>query len=177
MNILKETQIKWLEEYWIANLTYEEKKAYIHSKWFYDKTFFWDIFLKHWKWKKTPNLHIEISDVLWWDDNTCVICPRWHWKTTTILIDIIHSLCYKIYWSQLYIAPVWLWSESLWKIKWELESNKLIQDVFWTLMPSQDNATKKKFGTKKWSWRQIQLLNGETIETLSKWQSVRWKRP
>ena len=177
MIILNKKQIEWLEKFWISNLTESERLQYIYSKWFIDIDFFWDFFLWHWKKRKTPELHKEIWKALWSLENTCVICPRWHGKTTTILIDIIHSLCYKLYESQLYIAPSWLWSESLGKIKHELETNVFIHSIFWNLVPNQDRKSKELEGTKKWREKMLELTNWESIETLSKWNPVRWKRP
>ena len=177
MIILTEKQINWIEKYWIKKLNLQEKKQYIYSKCYYDKDFFWDFFLSRLKWKKTPNFHYEIWNNLWWEENACIICPRWHWKTTTIIIDVIHSLIYKLYWSQLYIASAWLWSETLWKIKYELETNELIKQVYWELVPKQDKQEKELTWTKKWKEKLLELLNGESIETLTKWNPVRWKRP
>jgi len=174
--IITKRQIQLLEDYWIEKLTELEKIQYIVSKWYYDKEFFWSFFLSKWKSKKTPKFHIEIQEILSWNENTCVICPRWHWKTTTILIDIIHSLCYEIYWSQLYIASAWLWEESLWKIRNELETNQLIKEAFGNLVPKQSKKDQKEW-IKKWRWRLLELTNWESIETLTKWQPVRWKRP
>ena len=170
-------QIKWLEKFWIANLNESERIQYIYSKWYYDIYFFGDFFLWHWKGHKTPELHREIWRALRWKINTNVICPRGHWKTTTVLIDIIHSLVYKTYWNQLYIAATWLWSESVGKIKYELETNKYIKEVFGNLVPKQDAKTQELQGTKKWKEKMLELTNGESIETLSKWNPVRWKRP
>lgn len=178
MIILNKIQIEWLEAFWIHNLTFEEKKQYIYSKGLYDKEFFWNVFLPHWKTVKWPILHDEIYKALWWKVNTCVICPRWHWKTTTLLIDIIHSLVYTIYGSQLYIASAWLWAESLWKIKYELETNQLIHEVFWNLVPKKATIEEDKITwTKKWREKLLELTNWESIETLTKWNPVRWKRP
>ena len=176
MILLQEEEIYYIEENEIE-LDESQKIQYIYSKWYYDKEYFWDFFLGHWKSKETPDLHIEITEALGGLVNTCVICPRGHGKTTTILIDIIHSLCYKTYGSQLYIAPAGLGSESIWKIKHELETNILIKNVFWNLVPRQDRKTQEITGTKKWKERMLELTNGESIETLSKWNPVRWKRP
>ena len=177
MIILKQNQIKWLEKFWISKLTKSEKIQYVYGKWYYDKNFFWDFFLWHLKGKKTPDLHFEIWNALWWEENTCIICPRWHWKTTSILIDMMHSLVYKLYWSQLYIASAWLWSETLWKIKYELETNELINSVFWNLVPKLDANAKELTWTRKWKEKMLELTNWESIETLTKWNPVRWKRP
>lgn len=94
-----------------------------------------------------------------------------------LLIDIIHSLVYEIYGSQLYIAPAGLGSESIGKIKHELETNLLIKQIFGNLVPRKDVKTEDLTGTKKWKEKMLELTNGESIETLSKGNPVRGKRP
>jgi len=177
MIILNAKQIKWLEDFWIRNLTKSEKIQYVYSKWYIDIDFFWDFFLRSWKWKETPDVHHEIQTALSSKENTNIIIARWHWKTTTILINIIHSLVYEIYGSQLYIASAGLWSESLWKIKYELETNQHIKEVFWNLVPHLDAKAQEQQWTKKWKEKLLELTNGESIETLTKGNPVRWKRP
>jgi len=176
MNIIEKSRLDDLEELapFMKPLEY---KAFLTAKCYYDKELFWQTFFKHLKGKQTPPFHLELQQLLDEDCNIDIICPRWHWKTTTLLIDIIHSLVYEKYWSQLYIAPAWLWSETLWKIKCELETNELLTEVFWSLVPKQDTKTKELTWTKKWRERMLELTNWESIETLSKWNPVRWKRP
>ena len=183
--IITEAQLKKLSQK--TNLMSEEQmREYIFWKWFYNKAFFWKYFLSDkWKNKKGSILHKEIHDSLDKNDTLAIICPRWHWKTTTILINIMHSICYKIYWSQLYIAQSWLWEESLWKIRQEFETNSLIREFFWVpdvngvkkLIPTLDKATKNEFWAKKWRAKHLEFLNWEALETMSKGQSIRWRRP
>lgn len=177
MTLLTEKQIKWLEDFWINKLERSEKDFYLYSKWYIDIDFFWDFFLWHLKGKKTPDFHNEIQTSLSDKVNTCIIVARGHWKTTTILINLIHSLVYKIYGSQLYIASAWLWSETLWKIKFELETNIILKDIFGDLVPKLDTKAQEITWTKKWREKMLELTNGESIETLTKWNPVRWKRP
>lgn len=175
--IINKKQIKTIEKYGIEKLNNLEKTQYIVSKWFYDIDFFWNFFLNHRKTKKTPNFHKEIRQKTKENESNCIIVPRWHGKTTALLIDIVHSLCYEVYKSQLYIAPSWLWEESLWKIKNEFETNDLIKIAFGELVPKLDKETKDNYWTKKRKAKELQLLNGERIETLSKGQNIRGKRP
>ena len=177
MIILTEKQIKWLENFWIWKLESLERQQYIYSKGYHNIDFFGDFFLWHWKKKETPEFHNKIHDALSSEENVDIIIARWHGKTTTILINIMHSLTYKIYWSQLYISSAGLWSESLWKIKYELETNTLIKDMFWDLVPKLDNKALEQQWTKKWKEKLLELTNGESIETLTKGNPVRWKRP
>lgn len=179
--LLTENQINFIENKKFS-LSELEKKQFIYSKAFYDKEFFSDFFLSHWKEKngkmiKTPFYHKEIWENLEKDEDLNVIIARWHGKTTSLLIDILHSLLYRKYWSQLYIAATWLWEESIWKIKQELETNIFIKEIFWNLIPQSDKKTRETFWEKKWRQRHLELLNWESIETITKWQSIRWKRP
>lgn len=179
--LLTKKQIDFIEKKKLK-LNNLESKQYIYSKSYYDKEFFSDFFLLEWKQKdgrqiKTPEFHITIWDNLDKPEDFLWILPRWHWKTTSILIDILHSLLFQKYWSQLYISSTGLWEESLWKIRQELETNILIREIFWDLIPQSDKKTREAFWEKKWRQKHLELLNGESIETLTKWQSIRWKRP
>ena len=86
-------------------------------------------------------------------------------------------MLFKVYKSQIYVATAWLWEETLWKISSELQSNLLIKEVFWDLIPKQDKETKEAHGAKKFRQRHIELLNWSKLESISKWQAIRWKRP
>jgi len=174
---LTQEQIAGIDQRGTIWFSVEEKTQYVYWKWFYDKVFFGDYFLKHWKGEKNAEFHKEIHDALDKYETLWIICPRWHAKTTTILIDILHAICYKIYWSQLYIAPAGLWEEWIWKIRKELETNKLIHSVFWVLVPTQDKKTKEEFWAKKWRMKHLELLNWEAIETMTKGWNIRWRRP
>ena len=174
--LLSKEDIELLEPY-EDELEENELAQYVYSKGFYDKVFFWDYFLTNWKGSENADFHKKIHDYL--DNEECfvLICPRWHAKTTTILINIVHSICYQLYWSQLYVASSGLWEISLWKVRLEFETNTIIRSVFGDLIPKLDKKTKEEFGAKKWRMKHLEFLNGETIETLSKGQPIRGRRP
>jgi len=173
---LTESQLRGIEAFGIWKLSEQELCQYAYSKGYYDKVFFGDFFLWNLKGKSTPHFHKEIYKALWGEDNINIICPRWHWKTTTVIIDIIHSLVYQLYSSQLYIANAGLWSETLWKIRYELETNLLITKVFWVLVPTQQVKEHDNI-KRRWKEKMLELTNWEIIETLSKGNPVRGKRP
>ena len=175
--LLNKKQIEHIEKYWINVLNKDELNQYIYSKAFHDIQYFWMFFLPHFVWKKYWKHQIEIIEKARSKENINIIIPRWHWKTTTITIDLLHSMLYKIYKSQIYVATAWLWEETLWKISSELQSNLLIREVFWDLIPKQDKETKEAHWAKKFRQRHIELLNGVKLESVSKWQAIRWKRP
>ena len=162
-------------------LSKNEFKQYTFSKGYYDIEFFSDYYLEHWKikdWKfiETPEFHCEIREALdrWEDIN--IIIARGHGKTTAILIRILHSLLYKRHDSILYIASASLGEEGVGKIRYELETNKLIIKDFGSIVPTTtENKIDKRL--KKWRQKLLQLTNGTSLETITKWWSIRWKRP
>lgn len=179
MDLLKKYQIKQAEKI-LNSLNSEELKFYIKSKSFYDIEFFSDFFLsdikKVWNKKtKTPKFHKEIWEKLEDKENSNIIIARWHWKTTCSFIWILHSLIYKKHKNILYIASSWLWEEMIWKIRIFLSNNKEIKKVFWNLNPKEIKEIWNK--DKKWRQKELELSNWARIETLSKGQSIRWKRP
>jgi len=184
---LSKEDIKLLDNF-SDELSVEEKRQYIYRKWFYDIEFFSDYFLfewKHFEWRpefiKTPFYHKEIWDYLDKWENLNIIIARWHWKTTAIKIWILYQLLYGLQKEIMYIANTWLWEETVWDLKKEIEINDLIIDVFWELSPTdltwKDEDVRKKMKLKKWRQSQIELLNDTSIFSITKWGSVRWRRP
>lgn len=179
MDLLKKSQIKKAEQI-INSLTEEELKKYIISKSFYDIEFFSDFFLSDikrfwWKKIKTPSFHKDIWKSLNWADNSNIIIARWHWKTTSCMIWILHSLIYKTHQNILYIASTGLWEEMISKIRDNLSNNKLIKQIYWDLNPKNIKLWENK--DKKWRQKELELSNSARVETISKGQSIRGKRP
>jgi len=142
---------------------------------------FTDIFLKSYKikdWEEiaTPEFHKEIWARLdkWEDIN--IVCPRWHWKTTSLFFYILHSIVFKKHKSILYIASGMLGEEMIWKLRYELETNERLIYTFGNLVP-KNSDDKKDTKLKKWRQKEMELLNWVSIKTLSMWQKVRWLRP
>ena len=181
INLLKLNEIKIADNFNENRVSEFEMKQYVYSKSYYDLEFFSDYFLDHWKQKnweviETPFFHKEIWKALdSWENVNCII-SRWHWKTTTILIWILHALIYSKAKSILYIASSGLWEESIGKLKYELETNQDIKRIYWKLIPEDEEKKKDKL-SKKWRQRELEFLNWNKIQTLSKWMTVRWKRP
>lgn len=164
----------------IKDLNVEELKVYIYSKWYYDIEFFSDFFLRHlkskdWNFIASPWYQKQIWNSLDSDKNLNVIIARWHWKTTTLLIWILHALLYKKHKEIIYIASNTLGEEWVWKIRKELCENDLIIKIFWNLTP--ENLPKSEKWNKKWRQKELDLINWTRILSLSKGQSIRWKRP
>lgn len=180
--IINKKEIKLLEDNdLINNLSWRELNQYIYSKSFHDLEFFSDIFLLNWKRKwdeyiETPFFHKKIWKALdSWLNTNCIIA-RWHGKTTAVLIWILKKL---IFWEKIFILYVASWSlgeESIWKIKLELETNQNIKNVFWELVPINKQSIKEK-KSKKWRQKELELMNWNKIQTLSKGMTARGKRP
>ncbi len=166
----------------IDKLTREELRQYIFCKWFYDKEFFTQYFLKEFgdiiEWKKlpTPAHHKEIWSLLdrWEDLN--IIEPRGHGKTTAILIWILWTICYEQERAIIYVADGKLWEKWVGKIRRELENNEVIIEIFWNLVPTNSDDVKDK-KLKKWRQKELEFINGCYLLTLSKGQSIRGQRP
>ena len=186
--LLTKKEIKAIENYWISKLTREQLKQYLFSKSYYDTVFFSETFLswghKHPKTKqeiKTPK-HIkqirkELEKWMEKEEDLNLILPRWHGKTTSVTEFIIKMLVFGIVDSILYLASSTLWEEQLGKIKKELETNKLLIEVFGDLVPKREKESKEKYWSLKWKAKLLQLTNGASIETIPKGWSVRGKRP
>jgi hypothetical protein len=108
--------------------------------------------------------------------NINIIIARGHWKTTAILIYIIRRVLYFPWWYLVYLANENLGTKWIWKIRLELELNKKINLIFWNVSPKNSDDLKDK-RLLRWKSQQLELLNGSYIETVSKWNPVRWWRP
>lgn len=161
-------------------LTNAEIDQYIYSKWYYDVDFFIDFFLWHYKRDKKTNrpiksseFHKELIQSMKSDDDTLVIIPRDHAKSTTSFFCMMHDICYKIEPSILLVMAKGLWLETIWKIRDEFETNYMIKKIFGRLVPERT----REEANKKWTQNQLQFMNGVTIESVTMWWSIRWKRP
>lgn len=172
-------QIKSCESI-LESLSENEISIYLKSKSFYNIEFFSDYFLSHWKtkdWKriKSPWYHKEIWEALDKWENINVIIARGHGKTTSLLIWILHALLFKKHKEIIYIASGVLGEEGVWKIRQELSENKLLRIVFRKLTPWDISSKESK--NKKWRQKELDLINWTRLLSLTKGQSIRWKRP
>lgn len=155
------------------------KRRVIVSQWFYDREFFIDYLLSHYKRdKKTQEViesaefHGKLLEYLRTQKNLNVVYPRDHAKTTNSLFDSIWDVCYEAEPFTLLVAAEWLWVEFIWKIREEFITNEELKACFWDLVP-----TASKDETKKRTAKTLQFTNGCVIETISKGGTARWKRP
>ena len=156
--------------------------SYIVSKAFYDRFFFVHHYLNdnsyiiEWLKKESPKYFEELRWALDRGEDINLIIPRWHSKTTGILIWILHSILYQTTTGILYISKESLGKKWIWRIRWELETNKKILADFWNLVPKNSDDKKDK-NLKKRQQNFLEFLNGCWLQTLAFGQSPRWQRP
>jgi len=103
------------------------------------------------------------------------IVSRDHAKTTTISkIQTLHELIYGIEKGVLLISSKGLGESVVGDIRKELETNEKLRWIYGSLIPI-DNRTDYK--SQKWRQRELQLLNGTSLKTLTKGEAVRGLRP
>ena len=107
------------------------------------------------------------------ENDTLVIIPRDHAKSTISFFVMLHDIVYEVEKSILLIMAEGLWVETIGKIRDEFENNKDILYIFGRLVPNKTTAEANKKRTQK----QLDFLNWVTMETVTMWWSVRWKRP
>lgn len=181
--LLSQKQIKYIKSKKLVDkLPLQEFYDYLYSIWYYDKNVFMDIFLEHWKENpatgeivESGRLHKKVDDAYDTKKNLCLILPRWFAKTTRILVNLLHTLVYGEREDIGYLASGDLWMTSIGRIRVELETNELLTEVFGVLCP-QDAESQKIKKLRKRKQQLLQLTNWNSIETLSSWQRIRWKR-
>lgn len=179
---LSYNEIKELEKF-EDDLPDDVLDEYVYWYWFYDIWWFSDYHFTHWKqgpdgFIDTPEFHNQIWDLLTDKEmhDINVIIARWHWKTTALLIYMIWRILYFPGWSIVYVASKKLWEKWLWKIRRELEINKKINHVFGNIVPTNSDDTKDK-RLNKWRQKELEFLNWSYIETVTRWEPIRWARP
>lgn len=177
-------EIQKLEPFYIKNpksLSVSIRQSFIYAKAFYDRFFFVEYFLQPFTYiieearLECPPYFAELRDALdnWWDID--LIVPRWHAKTTGILIRILHSICYGTTKWILYIAKEKLWEKWMWRIRGEMETNQRILAFYWNLVP-QNSDDLKDHHLKKRRNTFLEFTNGCRMQTLTMWQSPRGQR-
>ncbi|RMD71164.1 MAG: hypothetical protein D6822_03205, partial [Cyanobacteria bacterium J149] len=166
----------------IKELSEQAKRAVLYSCGYYDDEFFAKVICYRWTRDKatgepikTPDFHKEIWELVDSGKDILVIVPRDHAKTTGVSkIKTLKRLLYKQEKSILLIAPKGLGEEIIGDIRRELEENPILRFTFGDLVPMNNRKTDK---TSKWRQRELQLMNGTEIKTITKGESVRGKRP
>lgn len=174
-------------ECFVPTMSIAEKNERVFCKAFYDKQFFMDYFLAHrevhrWEHIEPCELHHCIDDAYSKNIDVNLIAPRGHAKTTRVLVNMLHDLIYgewiiKEPYDLMYISSKWLGEISVGKIRVELETNQMLRDVYGVLCPI-DNDSKyiAENRARKWKQHYLELTNGSSLETVTKWWSLRWRR-
>ena len=122
----------------------------------------------------TPQFHKELWELLKMKRDTVCIVPRGFGKTTAVSkIGVLHKMLYQTEAAILLVMPEGLGEEVVGDIRFELENNKIIRRLFGDLIPGGSAAE----SGKKWRMKQLQLTNGCELETITKGQPIRGKRP
>lgn len=123
----------------------------------------------------TPEFHKEMWASEAEGEDALYVVPRGFAKTTSICkIKVLHSMVYQYEPSTLIISSEKLGEETVGDVRVELEGNKYLHKLFGNLVPGQD---KINVVNRKWRQKHLQLSNGHEVETISKGESLRGKRP
>lgn len=165
----------------LHTLELEQWKLVMLSACFYDKKFFAEEVCKRWTTDQksgmryeSPPFHVELWQLSSMGiDFECVV-PRSFGKTTAIKIDVTHSMLFQTERSTLYIASLGLGESFVGDIRYEIETNPIMLLLFGNLIPSGSQIGQSG---KKWRQKHLQLSTGVELETITKRQPVRGKRP
>lgn len=184
LKIVSEERYK---ELWpqLEDLSYEERVVVIRSRCYYDKEFFAQFVCTRWtsdkktgKQYESPPFHRELWDLSSLGIDILCIVPRSFAKTTAMSkIDSLHALCFQTEQAILLIMSKGLGEEVIGDIRYEIETNKTIKMLFGNLIPTDNVINNQHVSGKKWRQRQLQLVTGVEIETVTKGEPVRGKRP
>jgi len=148
--------LEWLDELikqplqekkiWIKNYLKDKKYLYIFGKFFFPHIIKGET--------EVPDCHIDLLEEFSKPDDSAIIFPRAHAKSTWEKIDTIHDIVYSIEPVILYVgvtlADAGFHLES---IKSELENNELLLSIYGNLVPPESN-----FG-RKWTNKHFQTIN------------------
>ncbi|TXH07881.1 MAG: hypothetical protein E6R04_11940 [Spirochaetes bacterium] len=143
--------------------------------------FAWDICKRWTSNKKTgqrfrsPPFHLELWEAAKSPEDMLAIIQRDGGKTTAISkILVLWFLIYGLEPSILLLSSKGLGEEIIGDLRTELENNSTLRAIYGSLVPSDD---RKNFKGKKWRQRELQLINGTEIKSLSKGEPIRGRRP
>jgi len=153
------------------------QSIYYHRK----DLFFKDICDKWTRDKKTgekiesPAFHALLWEGCSSGEDVLAIIARDHAKTTAVskMLTLWLTL-FEEEKSILFLMSKGLGEEVLGAIREELEQNKSIKAIWGVLVPVDDKTDR---GTKKWRQRELQLLNGVELKTITRGEPIRGRRP
>jgi len=183
LNILPEEDLKTiLKRVKVEDLTLDQQRLVIRSKCYYDKRFFATYITERWTSDKKsgkrysiPPFHIDLLELSSSGEDVLFIIPRGYSKTTIASkIGPLWDLLFQEEQSILLIMSKGLGEEVIGDIRYELENNEKIRWIWGDLVPMSNKSEKTN---EKWRQRELQLLNGCSIKTLTKGEAIRGSRP
>lgn len=165
-----------------SEFSVEELKLIIRTKCFYDIEFFAQFITTRWTEDKqsgikygTPPFHKQLWALANARKDVVCIVPRGFAKTTAVSkIWVLWALLFEQEQSIMLIMSKGLGEEVVGDIRRELETNPLIRLLWGDVVPISNKDEKVN---EKWRQRQLQLLNGTELKTVTKGEAIRGNRP
>lgn len=183
LSVLTLEELKLIDDHYaFENLEPEIKKIYIRSWCYHDINYFAHNITVRWTSDKangtrfpSPPFHQELWDIARTGQDFLCIVPRNFAKTTAVSkILVTWKLLFAVDVSIMLIMTKGLGEEVVGDIRRELETNELMKLVWGDLVPISNKEEKVN---ERWRQRQLQLLNGTELKTITKGESVRGNRP
>lgn len=181
--VLEKHQLVDVLDNWdIEELTTDEQRIVIRSMCYYDIEYFAQNITTRWTSDKmtgkrynTPDFHKQLWEIAKSRKDFLCIVPRGFAKTTAVSkICVLWKLLFKFETSIMLIMTKGLGEEVVGDIRRELETNEMIMSIWGHLVP---NNNKEEKVNEKWRQRQLQLLNGTELKTITKGEAIRGNRP
>lgn len=171
-----------LSRYQTNELSQYEQKIVVRSQCFHDIGYFAHNITTRWTSDKatgkrypSPKFHFQLWDIAREGKDFLCIVPRNFAKTTAVSkILVLWKLLFGVEVSIMLIMTKGLGEEVVGDIRRELETNPLIKLIWGDIVPVSNKDEKVN---EKWRQRQLQLLNGTELKTITKGESVRGNRP
>lgn len=171
-----------LSRYKIHELSKHEQIIVIRSQCFHDIGFFAHNITTRWTSDKatgkrfpSPPFHQQLWDIAREGNDFLCIVPRNFAKTTAVSkILVLWKLLFAVDVSIMLIMTKGLGEEVVGDIRRELETNPFIKLIWGDIVPISNKDDKVN---ERWRQRQLQLLNGTELKTITKGESVRGNRP
>lgn len=166
----------------LESMSLDKQRIVVRSLCYYDKEYFAKNITVRWTSDKksgvryeVPEFHLELLDLASSGQDVLCIIPRGFAKTTIVSkIGVLWDLLFQEEQSIILIMTKGLGEDVIGDISFELETNDLIRWIWGDLVPI---SNKKEKTNEKWRQRQLDLLNGCGVKTLTKGEPIRGSRP
>lgn len=166
----------------LAKLPLPAQRRILLSAYFWDIGLFASDVTKRWTRDKrtvervtSADFHFELWELLRDPQDILAIVSRDHGKTTVVSkILVLWFLLFEVEPSILLVMSKGLGEIVIGDIKKELETNRTIRLLFGQLVPIENRSQAK---SEKWRQRELQLMNGTEVKTITKNEPVRGRRP